>query len=140
VKGCAPHCHPGYVDTLSLVYDLRWDAAVRKLVAEPVEEYSKLRNATLVAQPRMTLPAGNVSTLALAQGAGSTVEIELSLRVPTAPTAGAAVGLALLAPLTVADAQADAAQLWLNISAADANGTRTGVLNLTNHHAPPEVG
>jgi len=80
-----------------------------------------------------------VSTLPLEPGAGSTVEIRLSLPVPAATTATAAIGLALLAPLRVADAKADAAQLWLRVSAAAPNGSRVGQLNLTNHYAPPNV-
>lgn len=129
------------VDLLSLIYDLRFDATIKKLVAEPVPEYSALHNNTLVAKPRVSLPAGTATTLPLAPGAGSTVEIRLSLPVPTSADASAAIGLALLAPNSVAEAKADAAQLWLNISAATPrNGSRFGKLNLTNHNAPPNIG
>ena len=60
-----PSPNHGSVDLLSLIYDLRFDAAMNKLVAAPVPEYSKLHNGTLVAEPRVSLPAGNTTTLPL---------------------------------------------------------------------------
>ena len=135
-----PSPNQGSVDLLSLIYDLRFDAAVNKLVAAPVPEYSKLHNGTLVTEQRVSLPAGTTSTLPLKDGAGSTVEIRLSLLVPASADTSSSIGLALLAPITVSKAKGDAAQMWLTISAAARNGSRIGTLNLTNHHAPPNIG
>ncbi len=131
-------CNPAGCGTMgtgfSLVRDVRWDRAANKLTAPPVPEYSKLRAALLVNESEKQLKHSDLWTLPIKGTAGSTVEIQLNVRMPS-PGATAAVAVAVLAPPTAA---AGAMQLVLNVSGTPvANGTRIGTLSVTNRFAPP---
>ena len=113
---------------------MRWDRAANTLIAPPVPEYSKLRAALLVNEAAKQLNHTGLWTLPIAGTAGSTVEIRLNVPMP-ADGATAAVAVVALAPPT---AVAGAVQVVLNISGTPAaNGSRTGVLSVTNRFAPP---
>eukprot|EP01047_Picozoa_sp_COSAG01_P063954 COSAG01_NODE_8379_length_2807_cov_12.130355_2_plen_510_part_00 len=130
------------VEALSMVRELRWDAPAGTLIAAPVPEYASLRNATLLAEPRLAVAAGAWSSaLSLADPtAGATSEIALTLTIGDGATA---LGVAVLAPSSSADA-ATSAVVWLNVTASSSGSgggmRRDASLTLATHHAPPQSG
>ncbi len=124
----------GNLNTLSLVRELRWDHVASRLVSYPVTEYKQLRNATLLAPRSMgELTPGAVKTLAIPEGSGGALDLEVSFDLSklAGSTTASKFGIAARAP---AESVAGAAQdVWFEVGVADAAGVRNvtvgGIMN-----------
>jgi hypothetical protein len=111
--------------TMSLIRELKYDAAVG-MTSFPVEEYAtKLRNATVIDEKSSMLASGAKRTLALPHGAGGMLDFLVSFAVNSSATGG--FGVAVRAP---PGATAGAALIVTvqSISKADAAGTRNATI------------
>lgn len=131
-RGFAHTCFDhGYLCPLTSVRELSYDAPSQRLVANPVDEYVSLRNATLLQLERARVAPERPLRLALPPGTGAAMDVQLWLELPLAEEPLAediSVGIAVLASPTGDALQAT--RLTLHVSAPRRNGTRLARLAL----------
>jgi sucrose-6-phosphate hydrolase SacC (GH32 family) len=130
-RNCTQAMQGTFGTGFSLVRDLKWDSQAEKLIGAPVPELAKLRTQQLVHETSRPLVAGELWTLPIKGSAGSAAEIEISVPILSGASS---VGIAALAP---AASTHGALQLFINIGAPLANGSRAASLSVTNDYAPP---
>ena len=114
---------PGNISpsTMSLIRELKYDAAVG-MTSFPVEEYAtKLRNVTVIDEKSSTLASGANRTLALPHGAGGMLDLLVSFKVNSSSMGGFGVAVGAPPGTTACAALIVTVQ---SISSADAAGTR----------------
>eukprot|EP01043_Picozoa_sp_COSAG02_P067609 COSAG02_NODE_10929_length_1830_cov_2.502600_1_plen_172_part_00 len=126
-----------------MVRQLEWDEGAGSLISRPVPEYSLLHNATLLAEPSMSLSPGVWSPALRVKGdsaAGAAAEISLRVLIPNDQPVS--IGVAVLVPSGASVTEiADSATVWLNVSApSSSGGSRHGTLSLSNKNGPPTGG
>lgn len=112
---------------LSLVRELRYDAAAATLLSSPVAEYAGLRNATFVDEPGVPVPAGGRWTAPIPAGAGGALDVLVSFDVGARPGAGGGFGVAVRAPAATAAGAALTIKV-AELTAPDASGARNATI------------
>ena len=125
------------VQAISLVRVLSYDAKSKMLLANIAEEYSSLRNATLVAPRSLSLAGGGEAVeLPIPPGKGLASDVVFKVTLGAQALALEATVMAT-GPATSATTTADGVTLSLNISAAATpGGARVGSAKIRGSVAP----